>query len=71
MKKALGILFLLIGTWSLIAPQASLGLPQLRWLSRHSFPGEVFAGMVLASIGYYLLGKPPLGEASLTRPPHR
>ena len=59
MRRAAGVVMLLLGAWALIAPQANLGLSELRWLSRHTFPGEVFAGVVLFGAGYYLLGKPP------------
>ena len=64
MRKIAGALFLALGAWALIAPQADLGLPQLRWLSRHTFPGEVLAGIVLFGVGYYLLGNPPRNHPS-------
>lgn len=59
MKKSAGYLLLLLGVWALVAPQANLGLPQLRWLSWHIFPGEALAGMFLLGVGYFLLGKAP------------
>jgi hypothetical protein len=57
MRKIAGFILLALGAWALIAPQANLGLPELRWLSRHTFPGEVLAGIVLFGLGYYLLGR--------------
>ena len=57
MRKIAGFILLALGAWALIAPQANLGLPELRWLSRHTFPGEVLAGIVLFGFGYYLLGR--------------
>lgn len=55
MKRLLGFACLLLGLWALIAPQANLGLAQLRWLAWHSFPAEAFAGMALLTLGYFLL----------------
>jgi hypothetical protein len=59
MRKITGLLLLVLGAWALIAPQANLGLPELRWLSRHTFPGEALIGIVLFGVGYYFLGKTP------------
>jgi hypothetical protein len=59
MRKVTGFVLLFFGTWALIAPQANLGLPELRWLSWHAFPGEILAGILLLGAGYYFLGNPP------------
>jgi hypothetical protein len=68
MKRIAGFALLVLGAWALIAPQANLGLPELRWLARHTFPGEVIAGIVLFGLGYYLLGKIPRSHSPLTPP---
>ena len=67
MRKVAGFALLFLGAWALIAPQANLGLSELRWLSRHTFPGEVLAGIVLFGAGYYLLGKPRALETRTAR----
>jgi hypothetical protein len=55
-RKLLGSTFLLAGSWGLISPQANLGLPALRWISKYSFTGETLIGVVLLGTAYYLLG---------------
>lgn len=47
---------LIFGAWFLIAPQASLGLQELRWMSHHVFPGETLVGVLLITLGYLLIG---------------
>lgn len=54
-RRAIGVILLPLGVWCLVVPQANLGLPALRWLSRYSFPGEAFAGMVVLIVAYLLL----------------
>jgi hypothetical protein len=56
MKRILGITLLLVGSWGLISPQANLGIPALRWISKYSFAGETLIGVVLLGTSYYLLG---------------
>jgi hypothetical protein len=58
MRKVVGVVLLVLGVWALIAPQANLGLPELRWISRYSFPGEVLSGILLLGFAHYLLGNP-------------
>ena len=58
MRKVVGVVLLVLGVWALIAPQANLGLPELRWISRYSFPGEVLSGILLLGVAHYLLGNP-------------
>lgn len=55
MKKCLGCLLGLAGSWMLVSPQALTGLKQLRWMHEYAFPGEVLAGMLLLGLAYYLL----------------
>jgi hypothetical protein len=62
MKRVVGIILLVPGAWSLIAPQANLGLQQLRFLSRHVFPGESLVGAILLAVAYFLLGRVPVGK---------
>ena len=65
LRKLAGILFLLLGIFALIAPQAILGLTELRWLSRFAFPGEALLGAVLVGLAYLLLGRvPPPGAVT-------
>ena len=70
MRKILGFLLFVPGAWGLIAPQANLGLAQLRWMSRYSFPGEALAGIAILACAYYFLGKTP-GEQAPKEPPDR
>jgi hypothetical protein len=57
-----GFILLIPGAWCLIAPQANLGLQELRFLSRHVFPGQPLVGAMLLVAAYFLLGKTPAGE---------
>jgi hypothetical protein len=61
-RRAVGFILLVPGAWSLIAPQANIGLQELRFLSRHVFPGQSLVGAVLLAAAYFLLGKVPAGE---------
>ncbi|MGA3009008.1 MAG: hypothetical protein ABSD72_01990 [Terracidiphilus sp.] len=56
MKRLIGTILAFVGGWFLVAPQARLGLQELRWMSRHTFPGEALAGSLLVAIGYLLIG---------------
>jgi hypothetical protein len=49
--KLVGLMLLAAAFWMLVAPQARLGLPALRWLSTATFRGEALAGAVLVPIG--------------------
>ena len=42
---------LAVGCWMIIAPQARLGLPALRWMSDSAFPGEALTGAALLLTG--------------------
>jgi hypothetical protein len=59
-----GFILLAPGAWSLIAPQANLGLQEFRFLSRHVFPGQSLFGAILIAAAYFLLGRVPAGERS-------
>jgi hypothetical protein len=66
MRRILGIVLALIGSWMLISPQALLGLSELKWMYKYAFPGEVLVGIVVISIGFYLIGfkTPKVGRPS-------
>jgi Na+/H+-dicarboxylate symporter len=49
--QLVGVMLLVAGVWMLVAPQARLGLPALRWLSTATFRGEALFGAVLVPIG--------------------
>lgn len=64
MRKVLGWILLLVGSWMLVSPQALLGLPQLKWMAKSAFPAEVLLGILVVSISYYLIDfKVDLNEA--------
>ncbi len=65
MRKAVGVVLILAGSWALIAPQANLGLTELRWIARYAFPGEALLGVLLLGAAYLLLGK----DAARRSPP--
>ena len=54
--RLFGIAASLVGLWMVIAPQAKMGLPALRWMSASVFPGEAIAGalLLLAGLGMSL-----------------
>jgi hypothetical protein len=64
MRKALGFLLFIVGSYMLVAPQSLLGLKELKWMAKQSFPGEILVGIVIVSLAYYLLDlKPGKGAA--------
>jgi hypothetical protein len=56
MQRLCAIPLLAAGMWGLISPQAELGLPMLRWMSKYTFPGEVLIGICALGLAYYLFG---------------
>ncbi len=42
----------------IISPQALLGLDQLKWMYRYTFPGEVLLGALVMSFALKLLAPP-------------
>ena len=52
--RVLGIVASLAGLWMVIAPQARMGLPALRWMSASVFPGEAIAGAVALLAGLWM-----------------
>jgi hypothetical protein len=67
LRKATGLILLMAGAWALIAPQANLGLTELRWMARNTFPGEALVGIALLVVSQFLLGRMPKGNTSEAR----
>jgi hypothetical protein len=52
--RAIGVVLALGGIWMLVAEQARIGLPALRWMSAATFPGEAVAGALVLVAGLTL-----------------
>ena len=52
--RLLGIVISAAGLWMVVAPQARLGLPALRWMSESAFQGEAVAGAVVLFVGVWM-----------------
>jgi len=52
--RFLGIVVSAAGLWMVVAPQARMGLPTLRWMSNWAFQGEVIAGALMLLTGLWL-----------------
>jgi Na+/H+-dicarboxylate symporter len=52
--RLLGIVASGVGLWMVVAPQARMGLPALRWMSTTVFPGEAIAGALVLVVGLWL-----------------
>jgi len=52
----------------LVAPQAVLGLHELRWMAKYAFSGEVLLAIPVLAVAYYLLNFKPVKRAE--RPSH-
>lgn len=55
MRKIVGWILLLVGSWMLISPQALLGLKELKWMYNYAFSGEVLLGVLIVCISYFLI----------------
>jgi len=66
MRRILGIIVALVGSWMLVSPQALLGLKQLKWMYKYAFSGEILIGIVVVAVGFYLIGfsAPKVGKPS-------
>jgi hypothetical protein len=51
LARTIGIIVSGAGLWMVIAPQARMGLPALRWMSTSVFPGEPLVGAVVLLAG--------------------
>jgi hypothetical protein len=52
--RLLGMVTSVVGLWMVVAPQARMGLPALRWMSRSVFPGEALVGAFSLLVGLWL-----------------
>ena len=66
MRRILGIIVALVGSWMLVSPQALLGLKELKWMYKYAFSGEVLVGIPIIAVGFYLIGfaAPKVGKPS-------
>jgi Na+/H+-dicarboxylate symporter len=67
--RMIGIVASAAGLWMVIAPQARMGLPALRWMSESVFQGEAVAGALVLLTGLWMsLGRRESVNAG-ARPP--
>ncbi len=52
--RLLGIALSAAGLWMVVAPQARMGLPALRWMSESAFQGEAIVGAFVLLTGLWL-----------------
>jgi len=52
--RLLGIVATAAGLWMVVAPQARIGLPALRWMSESSFQSEAVVGAVVLLTGLWM-----------------
>jgi hypothetical protein len=52
--RLLGIVVSAAGLWMVVAPQARMGLPALRWMSESAFHGEAVVGGFVLLTGLWL-----------------
>ena len=66
MRRILGIILALVGSWMLVSPQALTGLAELKWMYKYAFSGEILVGIVVIAVGFYLIGfsAPKVGKPS-------
>ena len=66
MRRILGIVLALIGSWMLVSPQALTGLAELKWMYKYAFSGEVLVAIPVIAVGFYLIGfaAPKVGRPS-------
>jgi hypothetical protein len=66
--RLLGLVASGAGLWMLVAPQARMGLPALRWMSTSAFQGEAIVGALVLLAGVWMsLGAREATEASLSK----
>lgn len=53
--KIVGYLLFAIGMWMMVAPQAVLGIEQLKWMAEYAFPGEALLGAIVCAGSLLLL----------------
>ncbi len=59
MRKLCGWVMFSAGSWMLVAPQARMGLKELRWMDQYTFSGEVLLAIPVLALAYYLLDLKP------------
>jgi Na+/H+-dicarboxylate symporter len=57
-SRLIGWIIMVSGGWMIVSPQALLGLDQLKWMYRYTFPGEVLLGALVMSFALKLLAPP-------------
>src|SRR6266481_8486 len=57
-SRLIGWITMVSGGWMIVSPQALLGLDQLKWMYRYTFPGEVLLGALVMSFALKLLAPP-------------
>jgi Na+/H+-dicarboxylate symporter len=55
LRTVLGWIFLALGGWMMVSPQAVLGMDQLKWMVRYAFSGEALVGALVMSAALNLL----------------
>lgn len=55
MRKLIGYILAIAGSWMLISPQSLTGLKYLKWMHNYAFPGEVLVGIVVLAAAYFCL----------------
>ncbi len=63
MRKVLGFLLFLLGSWMLVSPQSLIGLRELKWMYKYAFAGEILLGVAVVCIAYFLLDLKPGNRA--------
>jgi Na+/H+-dicarboxylate symporter len=53
--RLLGVVASAAGLWMVVAPQARMGLPALRWMSESAFQGEALVGALVLLVGVWML----------------
>jgi hypothetical protein len=61
LARLIGWIFMAVGAWMIVSPQALLGLDQLKWMHDYAFPGEVLLGALVMTVSLQLLT--PKGNA--------
>jgi hypothetical protein len=54
-SRLAGWILMAMGAWMIVSPQTVLGLDQLKWMYKYTFPGEVLLGALLFTGSLHLL----------------
>jgi Na+/H+-dicarboxylate symporter len=55
LSRLMGWVLMVLGAWMIVSPQALLGLDQLKWMYKYTFPGEVLLGAMMLTISLQFL----------------